>query len=145
MGFSAPPPFTAYDASTIAQVAHPAKYINEHVAPVAGMAARRHGTNSDEEIVAWLHDVMEDCPEWTAERLGRAFAPPHIILALKFLTHRKDQSYTSYITAIASNRLARSVKLCDLAQNRDRCATDPKRKHQKDKYELAIELLTNRE
>ena len=73
---------------------------------------------ADEKIVALLHDVAEDCPDWPLARLAREF-PPHIGDALDCLTHRDDEPYGAYIERAAGNRLAARVKLLDLQDNMD--------------------------
>jgi hypothetical protein len=46
-------------------------------------------TSTDERIVAVLHDVCEDCPGWTFDRLRREGFSDHIIEAL----HERQQRY----------------------------------------------------
>ncbi len=72
-------------------------------------------------IVAILHDVVEDNPEWTFERLSREGFTSDIIEALDCLTWRKAQgeTYDEYVLRAASNPLARSVKTADLEDNMD--------------------------
>ncbi len=72
-------------------------------------------------IVAILHDVVEDNPEWTFERLSREGFPDEIIEALDCLTWRKasGESYEDYVRRAASNKLARNVKTADLEDNMD--------------------------
>jgi (p)ppGpp synthase/HD superfamily hydrolase len=67
-------------------------------------------------IVAVLHDVVEDT-EVTMEKLVAAGFAPAVIEALGLLTHAESTAYEAYVQAIASNELARSVKLADLEDN----------------------------
>ena len=73
----------------------------------------------DARIVAVLHDVIEDCPEWPLDRLrAEGYAGEHLE-ALDALTRREGESYTSYVHRASLNSLARSVKLADLRDNMD--------------------------
>lgn len=73
---------------------------------------------ADEFVVAMLHDVAEDCPEWPLSRLAEHF-PPNIIAALECLTKRPGEDYEAFIERVATNPLAVKVKLADLADNSD--------------------------
>jgi hypothetical protein len=73
----------------------------------------------DAKIVAVLHDLLEDCPDWTSERLHVEGFPPPIIDAIAALTRGDDETYSAFIRRIAPNPLARRVKLADLADNMD--------------------------
>lgn len=75
-------------------------------------------TSGEAQIVAVLHDVVEDS-DWTLEQLAaEGFSPP-ILRALDCLTHRPGESYEAYIDRIQPNPLARQVKLTDLEDNMD--------------------------
>jgi (p)ppGpp synthase/HD superfamily hydrolase len=67
-------------------------------------------------IVAVLHDVVEDT-DVSMEDLKTAGFAPAVIEALKLLTHAEEVPYEEYVDAIASNALARAVKLADLEDN----------------------------
>lgn len=75
---------------------------------------------TDEEMMAAvLHDVVEDS-DWTLHDLAREGIPRRVLQALALLTHDKETTpYEDYIAAVASNPLARRVKLADLAHNMD--------------------------
>ncbi len=70
------------------------------------------------KAVGWLHDILEDCPEWTIEHLRQIFGD-EIADAVLALTKNKDQSYREYVERIKLNPLARLVKLADLKDNMD--------------------------
>lgn len=82
-------------------------------------------TTPEERIVALLHDVVEDCPGWTFEKIARFGFGPTIIEALKALTIDSgadladEQQYMAFIARAAANPLARAVKLADLRDNCD--------------------------
>jgi (p)ppGpp synthase/HD superfamily hydrolase len=74
---------------------------------------------TEERIVAVLHDVLEDCPAWSAERLRtEGFGPP-VIAALEALTRRAGEPYMDFVRRAAAHPIARSVKLADLEDNLD--------------------------
>ena len=68
--------------------------------------------------VALLHDVVEDSSV-TLNELSSTF-PPEIIEAVSILTRKEGILYSDYINNVKKNKLARSVKLADLAHNLDR-------------------------
>lgn len=82
---------------------------------MARVAAGVHG-DADAEAVAWLHDVVEDCPAYAAE--VQAF-PAAIQQAVACLTRRDDVPDDDYYAAIRANPLALKVKLADITDNRD--------------------------
>jgi len=70
-------------------------------------------------IVAVLHDVVEDS-EWTVEKLDAEFGlTSEEQAALQLLTHGDDEDYDAYVDLLASNPLARAVKIADLRDNLD--------------------------
>ena len=69
--------------------------------------------------VAILHDVVEDS-QWTVESLDAKFGLTlEEQAALRLLTHGDDEDYDAYVERLASNPLARAVKLADLRDNLD--------------------------
>ena len=69
--------------------------------------------------IAVLHDVVEDS-EWTIESLDAKFGlTAEEQAALRLLTHGDDEDYAAYIEKVATNPLARAVKLADLRDNLD--------------------------
>ncbi len=68
------------------------------------------------QMTAVLHDVLEDT-HVTVEKLRAAELPEDVIIAVQALTHRAEHTYEQYIELLADNRLARQVKLADLADN----------------------------
>jgi len=98
----------------------------------------------DEIVTALLHDLMEDT-ELADTDLHCAGVPPHVVEALRLLTHAPDESYLDYVTRAAANPLARAVKLADIADNSDpaRLALlDPERATRlSTKYQAALERI----
>jgi len=70
----------------------------------------------EEQITALLHDVVEDSPI-TLDDLKTAGFSEMVLNAVQSLTRAKDMPYEQYLQEIASNELARRVKLLDLADN----------------------------
>jgi (p)ppGpp synthase/HD superfamily hydrolase len=71
-----------------------------------------------ERTVAALHDVVEDCPEWTLQRLlEHECFPIRVVAAVDAMTKRLDEPYEEYIARVAQNEIARRVKLADLYDN----------------------------
>lgn len=69
-------------------------------------------------IAAVLHDVAEDTA-YSLEDIVQAGFSAEICAAVAVLTRRGGEPYESYIERVAVDRLARSVKLADLADNMD--------------------------
>lgn len=73
--------------------------------------------DSDEEkVVAWLHDVLEDCPQWTAGRINKEGIQPALVLSVVWLTRSRFDEYAIYIERIRTSGDARAiaVKIADL-------------------------------
>lgn len=74
-------------------------------------------SSEKEQIVAILHDVVEDS-EWTLKALKLAGFSEEVIEALDCLT-RRHESYPEFIERVIVNDLARKVKIADLKDNLD--------------------------
>ena len=70
----------------------------------------------DAQIVAILHDVVEDTAV-TLDDLKSAGFSPAILEAVACVTHEKDQPYADYVIRCKQNPIARQVKLGDLQDN----------------------------
>lgn len=76
-----------------------------------------NGVHSEEaKIVAVLHDVIEDTSV-TIDDIRRAGFSEPVLDALLCVTHKKGESYASYVVRCKGNDLARQVKLADLEDN----------------------------
>ena len=98
----------------------------------------------DERIVAILHDVCEDCPGWTLDRLRREGFSDLIIDALQSVTKRDGEDYEDFVRRAAANPIGRRVKLADLHDNSDlsRIAVPSERDFRRiEKYRRAIDLI----
>lgn len=73
--------------------------------------------------IAILHDVIEDCPEWTIQRLREAGFSERVLDALLLMTKSQadydagEEGYYNYIRRMFSNLDAMLVKISDLADN----------------------------
>jgi (p)ppGpp synthase/HD superfamily hydrolase len=106
--------------------------------------------SDDERVVALLHDVVEDCPGWTFERLAALGFSPHIIEALRSVTKdagadlSDESSYMAFIRRAGANPIGRAVKRADLEDNMDlsRIAAPTARDHARiEKYRRAVAVL----
>lgn len=105
----------------------------EHVARVAASVA-----DDVEQIIAWLHDIPENAPEWTLERLRQEGFAPVVLAAVDALTRRGGESHADLVRRAAANPLAREVKLADL---RDNLTTAERTGGDGEKYREGLRLL----
>ncbi len=75
--------------------------------------------SDDARIVAVLHDVVEDCPGWTFERLQAEGFSAAVIDALRLVTKIDGEPYEDFFKRAAGNPISRAVKLTDLQDNMD--------------------------
>ena len=77
----------------------------------------------EERIVAVLHDVVEDGPGWTLERLEAEGFSASVIDALWLVTKRPEdqggdeESYLRFVRRTLPNAVARRVKIADVRDN----------------------------
>ena len=95
-----------------------------------------------EQIAGVLHDVVEDVPEWTFERLLDEGFSEEIVDALRAVTKiNDDEDYDAFIERVSENPLAIKVKIADITDNMDvtRLETvDEKAARRLNKYKRAI-------
>lgn len=75
--------------------------------------------DTDARIAAVLHDLLEDCPGWTAARLSQEGFAPQTIAAIEGLTRRDGETYEDFVARCALDPIARLVKRADLVDNLD--------------------------
>ena len=68
------------------------------------------------QMAAVLHDVIEDT-KWTVEDLRQEGFDNILLEALDCLTRQDGESYKEFIDRLASNPVARAVKIADLEDN----------------------------
>jgi (p)ppGpp synthase/HD superfamily hydrolase len=69
-------------------------------------------------ICAILHDLLEDCPQWTEGALRNIFSSG-VVDVIVCLTKVKNESYDDYIERVSKERWAREIKVKDLLDNMD--------------------------
>lgn len=74
--------------------------------------------NTDDMIVAILHDVVEDS-DVTIDSLRIAGFSDEILKVIDILTHRPNEPYKDYVLRVKENPTATKIKLADLADNTD--------------------------
>lgn len=91
--------------------------------PIRVMLAQ---STEDARIVGVLHDLVEDCPAWSFERLERKeMFSPVVIKALRLVTKDKGDDhegfgrYAAFVKRAAGNPISRAVKIADLKDNMD--------------------------
>lgn len=67
---------------------------------------------------ALLHDVIEDTSA-TVDDLRNEGFPEEVVEAVTLLTHDKNVEYMDYVARLSKNKIAKAVKLADLAHNSD--------------------------
>ena len=97
-------------------------------------------------ICALLHDVGEDT-DYTIDDLRDMGFPEEVLSALKLLTHDPSIPYMDYVTALADNEIAKSVKMADLRHNSDLTRLDIIDEwaiKRNEKYKKALEYLLSK-
>ena len=95
-----------FDKAGQPYVYHPLRLVLAADTPEARMAAA-------------LHDVVEDSPFWTVERLADEGFPETVLRAIDALSKRDGESYDDFLARVEAEPLATRVKLLDLADNAD--------------------------
>jgi (p)ppGpp synthase/HD superfamily hydrolase len=98
----------------------------------------------EERVVGVLHDVCEDCPGWTFDRLRDEGFSERVIDALASVTKSEGEGYEAFVMRAAANPIGRRVKLADLRDNCDlaRIASPTERDHERiARYRRAIAAI----
>lgn len=90
------------------------------------------------QIVAVLHDVLEDCPNYYLSDFTTRF-PQVIVEALDAITRRDKETYMDYIGRVKENKIARRVKIADINHNIDRLPSD--QEELRERYDKALSKL----
>ncbi|MEN2434238.1 phosphohydrolase [Weeksellaceae bacterium A-14] len=124
---------------------------DKYDAPYIGhvMRVMEYGKTLDEKITGVLHDVVEDCPEYSFAYLRELGFSEEIVFAVECLTKLDpDEDYDDFIKRTEKSPLAVSVKLNDLRDNMDlrRCTKLLSEKDLKrfNKYLKAYQYLINK-
>jgi len=86
-----------------------------YIGHVGRVAAAVRG-DDEAEAVAWLHDVIEDCPAFAGQ--VHAFPAP-LQDAVRLLSRTSAADADTYYARISADPLALKVKLADIADNAD--------------------------
>jgi (p)ppGpp synthase/HD superfamily hydrolase len=65
---------------------------------------------------AYLHDLLEDCPEWNIEHLKQLFHQ-NVANLVELLTKKEGEDYFDYIRRIKTDYDAVRIKMADLEDN----------------------------
>jgi len=108
--------------------------------PIRVAESLRGRMMEDEQVVAYLHDVVEDSGV-TLEMLREFGFSSEQIDAIDSVTKRPDENYRDFILRAKQNPTGCVVKIADIKDNlRD---LDDRKKTMRDKYELALWILEN--
>lgn len=99
-------------------------------------------TTEERMIVAFLHDVIEDC-EITEADLEREFGP-EIARKVALLSRGKDQPYEEYIQQVCRDTDCMYVKLSDLHDNTRVDRVDLKAAAKMPRYKKAYDTIITR-
>jgi (p)ppGpp synthase/HD superfamily hydrolase len=95
------------------------------------------------QMAAVLHDVIEDTT-LEIDDLVEAGYRAEVVAAIECLTHDDSESYGDYIERVATNEVARRVKIADLRENlanNRRSPTAPGNAERIERYERALGRL----
>ena len=104
----------------------------------------RVGDDVDMQIVAILHDTIEDT-HVTSDTLYRAGFSHDIIMAVEAISKREGETNMDYWKRVRENELAKAVKLHDIAHNtspsRMANLAEDERNYLQKKYKKALRVL----
>ena len=86
----------------------------EHVARVAAAVS----DDPDAEVIAWLHDIREDCSDAFRLEILEDY-PSWVYAECYFLDRNSAHSDAEYYACIRGRKRTRRVKLADIADNAD--------------------------
>ncbi len=93
-------------------------------------------STEDSQVIAWLHDVLEDS-DFTVRDLLRRGINPHLIEIVECLTRQEGETYFNFIMRIKDIHQARIIKIADIQDN----LTDLREGTLRDKYMLSLYIL----
>jgi (p)ppGpp synthase/HD superfamily hydrolase len=96
------------------------------------------GYDENYQIVAFLHDIVEDTPIDHSEihKFGDIIYDAIIAITLK-----KNEEYKQYVLRAATNPIAKVVKFYDVLDNYKHSVLDSRYEHLQKKYEEALHIL----
>ena len=96
---------------------------------------------------AWLHDVVEDTDVTIADIRTAGF-PEEVCRILVLLTHEDGVPYMDYVKELATDPIAKAVKLADLQDNANplrQSVWDERVEKRMEKHKMAYRFLTEQE
>lgn len=106
-------------ARTIATQAHEGQFRRDGVTPYMehpAAVASRAPKSEESQAAAWLHDVLEDTDLSRQDLIAQGI-PEDVVTAVEALTKQDGLSYEENLERVASNELARGVKIADMLSN----------------------------
>lgn len=125
----------AREIATEAHSGQKRKYTGEDYINHPRRIAEKFSTE-DSQVIAWLHDVLEDS-EFTAEDILKKGIRPHCIEIVECLTRKEDETYFNFIMRIKDIHQAAIIKIADIRDN----LINSKEGSLRDKYMLALHIL----
>lgn len=128
------------DKSNLPSILHPLRVMNR-------LSLSPDFKESDEQIVAILHDTIEDTKLTLEDIWDELFDNTNqgqinvIITALDAISRRDGEKYMDYIARVSKNDLARVVKLVDLCDNYNRSPGIGQKLGIKKRYKKAFDYL----
>lgn len=103
----------------LAMSAHAGQFRRDGITPYINHAeavAKRVCGDDEAEMVAWLHDVIEDTDLRESEMLWCG-VPSDVIEAVVILTKGSRVNYDDYLARVKAHPVARKVKIADMLAN----------------------------
>ena len=126
-------------AEAVARQAHKGITRRDKITPyikhVEAVVAKLQTT--EQKIVGWLHDVIEDTSTTAQDLLDMGF-DKNLIDAVVLVTKEEGYDYNEYMQRIKANPLAKAVKIADMRAN----LADTPSKNQIKRYSDGILYLT---
>lgn len=100
-------------------------------------------SNELSTTTALLHDIVEDT-DVTLDDLIKMDFPKEVTDAISLLTHKEGVPYLEYVKKVATNKIAREVKMADLKHNMDLSRLNEVREEdleRVEKYKKAFQYL----
>lgn len=134
---------TAREVATAAHAGQVDKVGRPYIEHPAAVAARL--TTMDEQVVGWLHDVVEDTDTTLAELRATGFTIEQV-MAVDAMTKRPGEPLADSIARVMADPIAPRVKRADVSHNADPARLAlvqdaATRAHLQAKYERTAALL----
>lgn len=108
-----------------------------HPARIVKALREKYPIDPSYQIVAWLHDVLEDTSV-TREDLLKAGIGEEYVVMVEALTRKDGETYFDFIMRMGCSHMPRRIKIADVEDN---LGDNLKEGSLKDKYRLALYVL----